>query len=110
MAPHSVDAAICLSSIRHVRDRRSTLRELRRVVRPGGALVIVELDPAATPLQIRAHADHIASPWLRRAFGPLVCKTAPPASLIADLAITAGWRLTTRARDPIQPVYILTLG
>src|SRR5687768_11089442 len=45
LADRTIDVAICLSSIRHVKDRAQTFRELRRVVR--GRVIIVELDPAA---------------------------------------------------------------
>jgi ubiquinone/menaquinone biosynthesis C-methylase UbiE len=101
------DAAICLSSLRHVRDRAATLRELRRVV--AGSLLVVELDPAAAAARIAAHADKIASPLLRRAFGPLVVRTAPPLTSIEALARDAGWRVESRRADELQPVYIVEL-
>ena len=107
LAARSIDVAICLSSIRHVRDRAATLRELRRVVR--GQLVIVELDPAADRRRIRAHAAGLASPWLRQAFGPLVVRTAPPAELITSLARAAGFARRALLGDVDQPVYILEL-
>lgn len=106
----SVDVAICLSSIRHVRDRRATLRELRRVVRRDGRLVIVELDPASSSRRIAAHADRLGSPLLRRAFGPLVVRTAPPVGAIESLAHGAGWSTASRRDDAVQPVYILELA
>ncbi|MBA2542164.1 MAG: class I SAM-dependent methyltransferase [Deltaproteobacteria bacterium] len=108
LADGSIDVAICLSSIRHVRDRQRTFRELRRVVR--GKLMIVELDPAATPERLHAHADHLRSAILRRAFGPLVLRTAPPAETIAALAIDAGFMQKALVADPVQPVYILELA
>lgn len=103
----SIDVAVCLSSIRHVRDRPATLLELRRVA---ARCVIVELDPDAEPPRIAAHANRIASPILRRAFGPLVCRTAPPAEAIAQLAEAAGFRCVALRPDPIQPVYVLELA
>ena len=103
----AVDVAICLSSIRHVRDRGATLRELRRVVR--GHLVIVELDPAADPRRIAKHAGQLGSALLRRAFAPFVLRTAPSADAIAALAVDAGWRVSARRDDPVQPVYVLDL-
>jgi ubiquinone/menaquinone biosynthesis C-methylase UbiE len=109
LATASVDAAICLSSIRHVRDRAATLAELRRVVRPGGRLVIVELDPTASAVRIAAHANRIPSVILRTAFGPLVVRTAPPVEAIEDLAVGAGWHRDELRDDPVQPVYILEL-
>ena len=108
IADHSIDVAICLSSIRHVRDRAATLRELRRVLR--GTLMIVELDPAAEPHRIAAHAKGLASGLLRAAFGPLVVRTAPPAKAILSLAAAAGFALRELRHDPIQPVYIMELS
>ncbi len=108
LADASIDVAICLSSIRHVRDRARTLRELRRVVRQ--RLVIVELDPAASATRLHAHADHIRSPILRHAFGPLVLRTAPPATTIAALARGVGFSLRALRADPVQPVYIMELA
>jgi ubiquinone/menaquinone biosynthesis C-methylase UbiE len=110
IADAAVDVAVCVSSIRHVADRAATLQELRRVVRPGGTLWIVELDPAADARRIAAHADALGSRLLRRAFGPLVVRTAPAAATIEALAVSAGWRLRARRADPVQPVYVLELG
>jgi ubiquinone/menaquinone biosynthesis C-methylase UbiE len=108
LADASIDLAICLSSIRHVRDRAHTLRELRRVV--AGRLVIVELDPTADPARIATHARALGSPLLRHAFGPLVVRTAPPAEAITALAEAAGFTRVGLRADPVQPVYILELA
>jgi ubiquinone/menaquinone biosynthesis C-methylase UbiE len=108
LANASIDVAVCLSSIRHVRDRGAVLRELRRVVR--GALWIVELDPEASRDRINAHASRLSSPVLRRAFGPIVVRMAPPVAAIEASAVEAGWRVVERRADPIQPVYIVELA
>lgn len=108
LADRSIDVAICLSSIRHVRDRAATLAELRRVV--AGRVVIVELDPVAEAHRVAAHAERLASRLLRRAFAPLVLRTAPPAARIVELARAAGFAHHTLRPDPIQPVYILELA
>ena len=108
LAARSIDVAICLSSIRHVRDRAATLRELRRVVR--GLAVIVELDPGADRRRIANHAERLGSPILRRVFGPLVVRTAPPAEAILTLARDAGFTLRALRADPIQPVYRMELA
>src|SRR5690606_975755 len=63
LAGGTIDVAVCLSSIRHVRDRAATLRELRRVVR--GTVVIVELDPQADARRIAAHAQRLGTALLR---------------------------------------------
>jgi len=106
LASGCIDVAICLSSIRHVRDRFVVLRELRRVA---ARLVIVELDPEASARRIANHADHISGALLRHVFGPLVVRTAPKADAILVLAREAGWQLRARRDDAIQPVYILDL-
>ena len=108
LADHSIDVAVCLSSLRHVKDRELTLRELRRVVRD--RLLVVELDPAADRARIANHADHLGSAVLRHAFGPLVVRTAPPAETMQQLAEAAGWQLRSLAPDPVQPVYLMELG
>ena len=110
LATDSIDLAICLSSIRHVQDRAQTFHELRRVVRRTGRLMIVELDPAASRKRIAAHADHLGSRLLRRAFGPLVVRTAPTAADIEAIAVRAGFARRSLRADPIQPVYILELA
>jgi ubiquinone/menaquinone biosynthesis C-methylase UbiE len=107
LADRSIDVAVCLSSIRHVRDRAATLRELRRVVR--ALVVIVELDPGADRRRVAAHAERLGSTLLRRVFGPLVLRTAPPAATIATVARDAGFAVRALAADPIQPVYIMEL-
>jgi hypothetical protein len=47
---------------------------------------------------------------LRRAFGPIVVRMAPPVGAIEASAVAAGWRVTDRRADPIQPVYIVELA
>jgi ubiquinone/menaquinone biosynthesis C-methylase UbiE len=108
LAERSIDVAMCLSSIRHVKDRARTFSELRRVVR--GTLWIVELDPDADDTRLHAHADHLRSALLRRAFGPLVLRTAPPAKAIGELAEAAGFAQRSLTVDDEQPVYILELA
>ncbi|HVV83553.1 MAG TPA: class I SAM-dependent methyltransferase [Kofleriaceae bacterium] len=110
LAGASVDLAVCLSSIRHVGDRAATLRELRRVVRPGGVAHLVELDPAASRARVAAHARRVRSRLLAAAFGPLVVYTAPHAREIAGLARAAGWSVVEQLDDPVQPVYDLRLA
>ena len=110
VADGSADAAVSVSAIRHVRDRRAAFAELRRAVRPGGVAWIVELDPEASPARIANHARGLGSRWLAATFGPLVCRTGPTAARIAEDAAAGGWRHTDREDDPVQPVFLLRLA
>lgn len=109
LADASISVAVCLSSIRHVADRRRAFAELRRVLVPGGSLVIAELDPDASAERIAYHADRLGARWLRAAFGPLVVRTAPPWQSIVRTAAHAGFELVRHAGDPQQPLYLLDL-
>jgi ubiquinone/menaquinone biosynthesis C-methylase UbiE len=109
LADGAIDVAVCVSSIRHVRDRQLALCELARVIRRGGALLIVELDPEADARRIANHAARLGSPLLRVAFGPLVVRTAPRAARITALARAARFTLADRRDDREQPVYVLEL-
>jgi ubiquinone/menaquinone biosynthesis C-methylase UbiE len=108
LADRSIDIAVLVSSIRHVRDRARTFAELRRVVTQRA--YVIELDPIASRTRIAAHADHLGSAWLRHAFGPLVVRTAPSSSQIEAIALAAGFTRCSLRDDPTQPVYILELA
>lgn len=109
LADSSISLAVCVSSIRHVADRRRAFAELRRVLMPGGSLIIAELDPSSSAERIAYHAARLEVGWLRAAFGPLVVRTAPPWQVIAEGAGAAGFELVRYADDPVQPLYLLEL-
>src|ERR1700678_3942124 len=51
----SVDLALCALAIEYVDDRVAALRELRRVLRPGGALVLSRMHPTGDWLRHRSN-------------------------------------------------------
>lgn len=109
LAERSISLAVLLSSIRHVADRARTFAELRRVLTPGGAVIVVELDPEAAPARVAHHARHLEGRLLRAAFGPLVVRTAPPWQRVAERATAAGFSLVRKSDDGLQPFYLLEL-
>ena len=108
LADDSAVAAIFLSSLRHVRDRALALREARRVVRPGGRLVVVELDPDAGPSRVARHLGAMRSITARAVFAAVVLATCPPVETWVNLASDAGWRRIAAVADELQPVTLVT--
>jgi ubiquinone/menaquinone biosynthesis C-methylase UbiE len=109
LAAASVDVAICLSSLRHARDRKVALRELRRVVVAGGTALVVEMDPDADAARRERHLAAMPT-FVSRASFRLGLAIAPP---IADLAATArdaGWSSARIEPDPLQPLALLWLS
>ncbi|HKA90841.1 MAG TPA: methyltransferase domain-containing protein [Haliangiales bacterium] len=109
LASSSVDFAVLLSSLRHVRGRRAALAELRRVVRPTGVAYVIELDPAADRGRARRHVAGMRSLLSRLTFDPWVLRTCPGAPAFARAAHDVGWRVGDAAPDPKQPFYTLRL-
>jgi ubiquinone/menaquinone biosynthesis C-methylase UbiE len=54
-----VDAVLVVDAFHHVADRRGVLRDAHRVLRPGGALVVVEFDPTTVRGRLLAAAEHL---------------------------------------------------
>lgn len=109
LATGSVDVAVSVSALRHVRDRAAAFAELRRVVRPGGTCHVIELDAAAGAAQRRRHGDAVRTRRGRALFAWLILPTCPPAEEFAVLARAAGWGAAPIRRDAVQPVWWMRL-
>jgi len=107
LAGASIDVALCLTSLRHVRDRAAALAELRRVAR--GSVWIVELDPTADAARARHHRRALRSTLARLAFDPFVLRTGPDAGELAAVARAAGFAAERVADDPLHPFFMLRL-
>jgi len=109
LADRSVDVAVMLSSIRHVRDRARSFAELRRVLRNDGVAYVIEIDPGAGSVRARQHARRLRSRWSRLTFAALVMRTAPRVQRIEALARNAGFGQVRWHADAQQPVYVMRL-
>jgi SAM-dependent methyltransferase len=105
LATGAVDLAVCLSALRHTRDRVAAFAELRRVVRAGGELCLLELDPLAERRRRAHHRRHIPSVLGRWSFSWGVLATCPPAEVLVRAARLGGWREVELYPDGAQPVY-----
>jgi ubiquinone/menaquinone biosynthesis C-methylase UbiE len=84
------DVVTCTLTMHHVpaRQREAALRELFRVTRPGGRLLLADFDPARPPLPLHRGAGR-----MRRA--------AASAGSLDDLAAAAGFRVEARGTLPL---------
>lgn len=55
----TVDAVVIVDALHHLPDHDSVLREVRRIVRPGGVLVVGEFDPTTVPGRALVAAERI---------------------------------------------------
>jgi ubiquinone/menaquinone biosynthesis C-methylase UbiE len=82
----SVDCVVATYALCTVADPVAVLREARRVLVPGGRLVLVEHGPASTPW-IRA-VQHLLNPFAKRWQSDDLLRDPRPAVLAAGFAIT----------------------
>jgi arsenite methyltransferase len=78
----SFDAALCVQVLEYVADAIASLAEMHRALRPGGRVVIWDIDWATVSLHskdpvrmervLRAWDEHLAHPSLPRTLGPLL--------------------------------------
>lgn len=80
-AGRAFDLVICHNSFPHFADRQAALAELRRVLRPGGGLLILH-----NLGRERVNAIHSA------AGGPIAHDWLPPGDELARLLAATGWR------------------
>lgn len=93
----SFDVVTCTLALHHVpaRKREAALREMYRVTKPGGRLLVADFDPSRRPLPL-----HPGGQRMRRA-------SATVGSL-GELAATAGYRVESSGELPLLR-YVLAI-
>jgi ubiquinone/menaquinone biosynthesis C-methylase UbiE len=86
----SFDAVTCTLAMHHIpaRQRETALREMYRVTRPGGRLLVADFDPSRRPLPL-----HPGGSRMRRASA-----TVPP---LEQLAAAAGYQVESSGTLPL---------
>ena len=93
----SFDVVTCTLAMHHIpaRKREAALREMYRVTRPGGRVLVADFDPSRRPLPL-----HPGGARMRRA-----AATVGP---LAELAATAGYRVQSSGKLPLLR-YVLAI-
>jgi demethylmenaquinone methyltransferase / 2-methoxy-6-polyprenyl-1,4-benzoquinol methylase len=98
----SFDCVVSGFTMRNVADLARSLREMRRVIRPGGRAVILELTPMRVPIvsQLFRFYFHVVVPWLGRIISgdatayrylPSSVDLFPPTDEFARMFVNAGF-------------------
>ena len=95
-ADASVDFVVCRAAFKNFSQPVKALAEMRRVLRPGGAALLIDMRRDATIAAIRQYVEGLGVGWLNRWFMMLVFRTslikrAYPLEEIRCMAVTAGW-------------------
>jgi ubiquinone/menaquinone biosynthesis C-methylase UbiE len=95
-ADASVDFVVCRAAFKNFAQPVAALAEMRRVLRPSGTALLIDLRRDATIAAIRQYVDGLGVGWLNRRFMMLVFRTslikrAYPLEEIRRMAAAAGW-------------------
>lgn len=112
-ASHSFDAVVSSCTIKHWRDMAQGLNECARLVRPGGLLVIVEIDGGESPDDLRRFAARTRlPPGLRRLYPALAHRTfvphSPGSAVLTRAIAAAGFDHVRVRRIPDLPFVVAT--
>lgn len=102
----SVDFVVCRAAFKNFSQPVRALAEMRRVLRPGGTALLIDLRRDVSTAAVKQHVDGLGLGWLNRCFMMLVfrmslIKRAYSLDEIRRLASEAGW---AHPRIEITPV------
>lgn len=92
----SVDFAVCRAAFKNFSEPVKALAEMRRVLRPGGTALVIDLRRDVQPSEIRNYVDGLGVSWLNRifmrfAFRGMLIKRAYMLEQMRRMAVDAGW-------------------
>jgi ubiquinone/menaquinone biosynthesis C-methylase UbiE len=92
----SVDFVVCRAAFKNFSQPVKALAEMRRVLRPGGTALLIDMRRDASIAAVREYVDGLGVGWVNRWFMMLVFRTslikrAYPLEEIRRMAVAAGW-------------------
>jgi ubiquinone/menaquinone biosynthesis C-methylase UbiE len=95
-ADASVDFIVCRAAFKNFSQPVRALGEMRRVLRPGGTALLIDMRRDVTIAALKHYVDGLGDRWLNRWFMMLVFRTslikrAYPIEEIRRMAAEAGW-------------------
>ena len=96
MEDETVDFVVCRAAFKNFSEPVKALREMRRVLRPGGTALLIDMRRDVTPADIQDYVNRMEVGWLNRALITLTFRhmLVPRAYRIEDIrrmTAEAGW-------------------
>lgn len=96
LADASVDFVVCRAAFKNFSQPVKALAEMRRVLRPGGTALLMDLRRDVALAAVKHYVDGLDVGWLNRWFMMLVfrnilIKRAYPVEEVGRMAFEAGW-------------------
>jgi ubiquinone/menaquinone biosynthesis C-methylase UbiE len=106
VADASVDFVVCRAAFKNFSQPVKALREMRRVLRPGGTALLIDMRRDVSIAAVKHYVDGLGVGWLNRQFMLLVFRTtlikrAYPLEEVRRMAIDAGWAAPRIEATPV---------
>jgi ubiquinone/menaquinone biosynthesis C-methylase UbiE len=92
----SVDFVVCRAAFKNFTEPQKALREMRRVLRPGGKALLIDMRRDASMAEVKQYVDGLGVSRLNRwfmllTFRHMLIKRAYPLEQFRGMAVEAGW-------------------